>query len=200
MKDMLVTIAEESVLRWPDMRDDEFFDFCQENSEYRIERDARGRVMIMPGTGGRTGDRSSEINFQMRAYARQLGTGRVFDSSTMFLMPNSAMRSPDAAWVSLDRLRAIPDAQRDRFLPLAPDFVIELRSPSDRLGDAREKMREWIANGTQLGWLLDPVARTVDIFQPGQPETRLENPSRLCAEGVLDGFVLDLQPVWEPGW
>lgn len=196
---MQVTITEEAVLRMPDMSDDEFFDFCEANSEYRIERDARGRVSIMPGTGGRTGVRNAEITTQLEAFSAHHGGGRVFDSGTMFLLSDGAMRSPDAAWVSLPRLLHIPDSQRDRFLPLAPDLVIELMSPSDRLKDAQEKMAEWIAAGTRLGWLLDPASKTAYVYRPGSVEA-LPAAERLNAEGVLDGFVLNLAPVWNPGW
>ena len=200
---MQVTITEEAVLRMPDMSNDEFFEFCEANSEYRIERDAKGRVSIMSGTGGRTGARNSEITFQLQAFARQHGGGKVFDSSTMFLLPSGAMRSPDAAWVALPKLLTLSETQRDRFLPVAPDFVIELMSPSDRLRDVQEKMAEWIASGCQLGWLLDPSTKTAYLYRPESQEA-IQEPASLraegIAEGILEGFVLDLASVWNPGW
>lgn len=196
---MQATIAAESVIRMPDMSDDEFFDFCADNGDYRIERDSAGRVTIMPGTGGRTGNRNSEINFQMQGFARRGSSGKAFDSSTMFLLPNGAMRSPDAAWVAMPKLLALNESQRERFLPLAPDFLIELMSPSDRLRDAQDKMEEWVAAGCQLAWLLDPGARAAYVYRPAGM-TMIENPSVLTGEGPVEGFTLDLGPVWNPGW
>ena len=197
---MQVTITEETVLQMPDMPDEEFFDFCNANRDHRIERDSRGRVIIMPGTGGRTGDRNSEINFQLSGFSRRQGAGKTFDSSTMFLLPSGAMRSPDAAWVPLERLRAIPQAQRDRYVPLTPDFVIELMSPSDRLNEASEKMAEWISNGCRLGWLIDPSTRTARIYHADGGVTLVEAPPTLLGEGPVEGFVLDCAPLWDTGW
>lgn len=196
---MQVTITDEAVLRMPDMSDDEFFDFCEANQEYRIERDAGGRVSIMPGTGGRTGARNTAITAQLDNFSLKDGTGVVFDSSTMFLLPDGAMRSPDAAWVSLSKLRTIPEAQRERYLPVVPDLVIELMSPSDRLRDVQEKMAEWMGAGCALGWLLDPANKKAYVYHRGTRQ-ELDAPPSLAAKGPLKEFTLDLSRVWNPAW
>lgn len=196
---MQVLIAEEAVLKMPDMSDNEFFDFCAGNSEYRIERSAKGDVTIMPGTGGRTGNRNIRLSAALSVWSDGDGRGIAFDSSTMFRLPDGAMRSPDASWVDLTRLRAIPEAQRERFVPLCPDFVVELRSHSDRLKDLQAKMEEWMANGCALGWLIDPAARTVYVYD-ARGCTELAAPAALQGEGPVAGFTLDLARIWDPGW
>jgi Uma2 family endonuclease len=196
---MQVTIAEEAVLRMPDMSDDAFFDFCADNREYRIERSAKGQVKIMSGTGGRTGGRNAEITSCLFLWARANGRGIAFDSSTLFLLPDGAMRSPGGAWVELARLQAISSEQRDRYLPVCPDFVIELRSPSDRLSDLDAKMQEWMANGCALGWLLDPSTKTAFVYTAAGV-TELASPASLTGEGPMAAFTLDLSRIWDPGW
>jgi Uma2 family endonuclease len=196
---MQVTIAEEAVLRMPDMSDDAFFDFCTDNREYRIERSAKGQVTIMSGTGGRTGNRNGKITSSLIVWSEADGRGIAFDSSTMFLLPDGAMRSPDGAWVQLSRLQAISSAQRDRYLPVCPDFVIELRSPTDRLSDLHAKMQEWMANGCALGWLLDPSTKTAFVYS-GAGVTELASPAVLSGEGLMSTFTLDLSRIWDPGW
>jgi Uma2 family endonuclease len=183
-----------------DVTEDKFFEFCRLNSDWRIERTAQGEVLIMPPTGGETGSRDAEIITQLRTWARQDGTGVAFGSSTGFDLPNGATRSPDASWVQRSRLEELTTEQKQKFLPLCPDFVIELRSPSDRLDDLREKMREYIDNGAQLGWLLDPNNRRVYVYRPGSPVESLDNPPNISAAPMLPGFKLDLGQTWEPGF
>lgn len=183
-----------------DVTVDKFFDFCQLNSDLRIERTAHGEVLIMPPTGGETGSRDAEVVTQLRIWARQDGTGVAFGSSTGFDLPNGATRSPDASWVERSRLEILTAEQKQKFLPLCPDFVIELRSPSDRLDDLKKKMQEYIDNGSRLGWLLDPNNRRVYVYRPASQVESLENLQSISAAPVLDGFTLDLSRAWEAGF
>jgi Uma2 family endonuclease len=183
-----------------EMDDEQFFEFCQLNREWRIERSAEGDLEVMVPTGGETSDRNSEINMQLRLWAKRDGTGIAFESNGGFILPNGAMRSPDASWVRRDRLANLTAEQKQRFLPLCPDFVIELRSPSDPLAPIEAKMREYMENGARLGWLVDPVERKAHLYKPGAPVETLEKPDRLAGDPVLPGFVLDLAPIWEPGF
>lgn len=178
------------------MTRDEFFDFCRENPDMRIERSAQGDVSIMTPTGGETGRRNGEITAQLVYWSKQDGTGIVFDSSTEFWLPNGAARSPDASWICRDRWDALSQKDREKFPPLAPDFVIELRSPSDRVVELQEKMREYADNGVRLGWLIDPTTRQVEIYRPGQPSVAVANSATLSGDPELPGFVLDLTPIW----
>ncbi len=142
-------------------------------------------------------DSNAELTMQLRQWAKQDGSGRAFDSSGGFILGNRAVRSPDAAWVRKSRIQQLGPIA-DEFLPLAPDFVAELRSPSDRLSALQAKMREYIENGVQLGWLIDRRARRVMIYRPGEPVETLDNPANITANPELSGFVLDLTPIWNP--
>src|SRR4051794_22630584 len=179
-----------------DLSEDQFFAFCQLNGDLRIERNAEGELLIMPPAGGDTSDRNSEINMQLRMWAKRDGSGVAFDSSGGFRLPNRAVRSPDASWMLRSRYEQIPAEQRARFVPACPDFVLELRSPSDRLGDLQAKMQEYIANGARLGWLLDPEPHRVSVYRPNEPVQRLDDPATLAGEPVLRGFVLNLREIW----
>jgi Uma2 family endonuclease len=182
------------------LTDDQLYEFCQLNGELRIERTGQGELLIMPPTGGETGDRESEINLQLRTWAKRNGTGVAFGSSAGFLLPSGAMRSPDAAWVRRSPLAMLTREQKQKFLPLCPDFVIELRSPSDSLRLLRAKMEEYMGNGAQLGWLIDPVEKRAYIYYPERQVEILENPTTLSGDPVLPGFVLKLQDIWNPGF
>jgi Uma2 family endonuclease len=177
-----------------------FYAFCRANPDLRIERTAEGEIVIMAPAGGESGSRNSEINFALRAFAKADGRGVAFDSSTGFVLPNGAVRAPDAAWVDRERLRRLSPEEKQRFLPLCPDFVIELRSPSDRVEDLRAKMDEYIANGARLGWLIDPLTRTVTVYRPGAAPLVLSDPIAVAAEPVLPGFTLNLADIWDPGF
>ncbi len=179
-----------------EMTAEKFFEFCQLNSELRIERTAAGDVLIMAPTGGETSDRNAEITTQLRIWAREDGTGIAFDSSAGYNLPNGATRSPDASWVERSRLENLTLEQKRKFLPLCPDFVVELRSPSDRLTDLKAKMQEYIDNGARLGWLLDPSNRHVYRYRPSLIEA-LDNPQEI-SDPLLPGFVLNLREIWEP--
>ena len=170
------------------------------NETVRLELTAQRELLVMPPTGFDTGNRNSEINFQLMGWAKRDGTGYVVDSSTLFALPNGARRSPDAAWVSAQRIASLSKAQRQGIPPLVPDFVIELASPSDleaqRYADLQAKLREYLDNGTRLGWLIEPENKRVEIYRPGGQATLLEAPATLSGEDVLPGFELDLSAIW----
>ncbi len=191
-----VTLRVEPVIH---LTDDELFEVCAMNRELRIERSAAGELLIMTPTGGETSARNSEISLQLGQWARSDGTGRAFDSSGGFILPNGALRSPDASWVALSRLDALTPEQKKKFLPLCPDFVVELRSPSDTVPVLEHKMQEYIANGARLGWIIDPEERRVVVYTPDAPARVLEDPDSVSAEPVLPGFRLALADIWEPG-
>ncbi|GAB4194259.1 MAG: Uma2 family endonuclease [Coleofasciculaceae cyanobacterium] len=175
-----------------DLTDEQFFDLCQRNRDYRFERTASGELLIMSPTGSETGNRNIELSYQLQAWSRQHNLGIAFDSSTGFKLPNGANRSPDASWVRRERWEALTPEQRKKFAPLCPDFVVELRSETDSLKELQDKMREYIENGARLGWLIDRKNQRVEIYRPGQDVEILESPVRLSGEDVLPGFVLDL--------
>ena len=178
------------------LTDEQFFEFAQINRDLRIERNAQGELIIMPPTGGETGKRNAEITMQLGVWAKQDGSGVTFDSSTGFRLPNGAIRSPDASWVLRSRLDGLTAEERKKFIPLCPDFVIELLSPNDSLAVLQDKMQEYIANGARLGWLLDPEQRRVYVYRPDAPMEQVENPATISGEPVLAGFVLDLREIW----
>lgn len=178
------------------MTSDEFFDFCQLNPDLRIERTAEGDIIIMPPAGGETSARNADLTMQVRLWAKKDSSGVAFDSSGGFELPNGATRSPDAAWVKRSRLAPLSSERKRKFLPLCPDFVVELRSPSDSLSTLQDKMEEYRANGAELGWLIDPAGRRVYVYRPDADVERLDNPTELAGDPVLPGFVLDLADVW----
>jgi Uma2 family endonuclease len=179
------------------MDDRQFFEFCKLNGDLRIERTAEGDLEIMPPAGGETGNRNAILTHLLTAWALRDDTGVAFDSSTGFNLPNGATRAPDAAWVHRERLAALTAEQKKRFLPLCPDFVVELRSPSDRLTVLQSKMQEYMDNGARLGWLIDAPNLQVYVYRPGAEIERLSRPSSLSGEPELSGFVLDLRAIWE---
>ena len=178
------------------LTDEQFFQLCQVNRDLRFERTATGELIVMPPAGGETGNRNAGLTAQLWVWNEQIKEGIVFDSSTGFKLPNSANRSPDAAWVKIERWNALSQQQKERFLPLCPDFVIELLSPSDSLKVAQEKMKEYRDNGTRLGWLINRKSRQVEIYRPNQEVEVLESPVSLSGEDVLSGFVLSLKAIW----
>ena len=176
--------------------DEQFQQLCQDNEDLRLELTADGELIIMAPTGGTTGARNASINHQITGWAIKDGTGVSFDSSTMFCLPNGAKRSPDAAWVRRDRWKSLTEEDQESFVPLCPDFVLELRSKTDSLPVLREKMQEFVANGAQLGLLLDPKPKQIYVYRLNQPEERLNNPQTISCDPVLPGFVLDLKDIW----
>ncbi|HMD98053.1 MAG TPA: Uma2 family endonuclease [Terriglobia bacterium] len=181
-----------------EMTDDQFFDFCQVNRDLRIERTAEGEIVIMLPAGFGSGCRNAIITEQLRAWAKRNGTGVAVDSSAGFKLPSGATRSPDAAWILKSRLKPLSIEEREKFLPLCPDFVVELRSPTDRLADLKRKLEEYIDNGARLGWLIDPPGRQVFIYRPARTVEVLDHPETVSGDPELAGFVLDLKGVLEP--
>lgn len=180
-----------------EMTDEQFEEFCRLNPDLRIEMTAKGDLIIMPPTFGHTGNRNFNLTGQIYVWVEQDGTGVGFDSSTLFILPNGAKRSPDASWVSKARLTNLTEEERAKFLPLYPDFVIELRSSSDSLAELQEKMREYMDNGAQLGWLLDPVTRSVHVYRAGGAIEEIKDAEQVKGDPLLAGFVLDLQRIWD---
>ncbi len=179
-----------------ELTDDQFFELAQLNRDVRLERTAEGGLIVMPPVGGASSDRNAEITMQLRSWAKRDGTGVAFDSSGGFILPNRAVRSPDASWVSRPSLVALTAGQWEKFLPLCPEFVIELRSPTDTLRAVQEKMQEYLDNGARLGWLIDPLNRRVYVYRPRTPVEQLEAPETLSGDPLLAGFVLDLREIW----
>ena len=175
------------------LTDDEFFHFCQQNRDLRIERTCEGEVIIMSPTGTRTGLRNSEINFQLQSWNKQRQAGYVFDSSTGFKLPNGSERSPDASWVSREKWEALSSEEQEKFAPLCPEFVVELKSPSDLLPTLRDKMEVWMSNGCRLSWLIYPELETVFIYRADGSRDEFHGfDRRVSGEDVLPGFELDL--------
>ena len=183
-----------------EMTEDLFTAFCAQNSDMRIELTAGGVLEIMPPTFSITGSRNISISSQLHVWSEMDGRGVTFDSSAGFTLPNNAIRSPDASWVLRSRLAALSDEDKNRFIPLCPDFVVELRSSTDRLIVVQAKMAEYIANGARLGWLIDPINRRVYVYRPNAPVEVLDAPDTLSAEPELVGFALNLTPIWEPAF
>ncbi|MEH2070296.1 MAG: Uma2 family endonuclease [Nostoc sp.] len=179
-----------------ELTDEQFFQLCQANRDLRFERTATGELIIMPPTGGETGNRNAGLTAQLWIWNEQYKLGIAFDSSTGFKLPNGADRSPDASWLRLESWNALTQEQQTKFIPLCPDFVVELLSPSDSLKVAQEKMREYIDNGVRLGWLINRKSRQVEIYRQGQKVDVLDSPATLSGEDILKGFVLNLGMIW----
>jgi Uma2 family endonuclease len=173
----------------------QFERLCRKYENLRLELTSTGELIVMPGTGGETGLRNADLTYQLRAWTKTDRTGVCFDSSTIFALPNNALRSPDASWVRLDRWDALTQRQRERFPPLCPDFVVELRSRTDRLPVLFRKMSEYMANGASLGWLIDPSTRTVYVYEPDAEVVVLENPESVSGP-LLPGFTLNFTDLW----
>jgi Uma2 family endonuclease len=178
------------------MSDEQYLQLCADNQDLRIERTAEGHILIFPPVGGESSYQNSELSAQLRDWARQDGRGRAFDSSVEYLLPSGAAYSPDASWVLRSRLDSLTKDEKRKFLRLCPDFVVELKSPSDRLSKLKAKMSEWVENGAQLGWLLDPDQRTVYIYRPGREPEQIVRPERINGEDPVAGFVLELADIW----
>lgn len=177
------------------LTDEALFEFCRINHDLRIERTPDGELIIMSPTGAETGRRNFRLTTRFGVWVERDGTGVGFDSSTGFLLPNGAERSPDVAWVRAARWQALTPAQREKFAPLCPDFVVELRSPSDSLPDLEAKMTEYLENGASLGWLIDPITHRVHVFRAGAEVQVLDQPASVSGEPLLRGFVLDLDGI-----
>ena len=191
------------VLRLPPelkLTKDQFLELCGLNDELRIEINARGELELMAPTFNDTSNRNNRVSAHLFMWAETDGTGLAFESNAGFTLPNGALRSPDASWVLKSRLADLPETERFKFSPICPDFVVELRSDSDRLRDIQAKMEEYMENGARLGWLIDPLdpRHLVYIYRPRVPVEVLEAPENLSGDPELPGFMLELQRIWEP--
>lgn len=196
------TISEEAViLRGPlitGFSDEEFFQFCQDNPDLRVERTSDHEIVFMSPAGFLSSAHSGEVHFQVTLWNKQTRSGRVGESSAAFVLPDKATLSPDVSWLSLATWAKVPLEQRNKFLPVCPEFVVEVKSPSDRMTTLHAKMEQWLRNGVQLGFLLDTEAETAFVYRPGQPPVEVQGyDNELSGEAVLPGFVLDLRPLRE---
>lgn len=177
--------------------DADFYEFCQANKDWRIERTSDGDIIIMPPTGGETGGRNFDLSVAFGNWAKADGTGKGFDSSTVFSLPNGANRSPDLAWVKFLRWNALTPEERQGFPPLCPDFVVELRSHTDSLSALQSKMQEYMDNGSALGWLIDPFEKKVYVYRPETTVECIDDPVTVSGEPLLTGFELDVRELWK---
>ena len=178
------------------MSDDELMRFCAANEALRVEREPNGEILVMTPAGLRTSNINIRISRFLDEWAEADGRGIAFDSSGGFTLPDKSMRNPDAAWVCNQRWQALSQEDQGRFAPICPDFVIELRSPSDKLSDLQAKMAQWIANGAQVAWLIDPIDRAVIIYRSGDEPAHLTDPTSVQGTGPIAGFELVMQRVW----
>jgi Uma2 family endonuclease len=184
-----------SIVLDPPLSDEEFERLCERSEFALLERTKEGTIVVNAPAGGMTSDGNSEINRQLRTWWKQHRRGRVFDSSSGFFLPDGSMLSPDAAYASADQLSGLTRDDLAHFPRLGPAFVVELRSPTDSLPKYASKMEAWIANGVQLGWLVDPYAREVHVYEPNAAP-RIETRSHVAGSGPVEGFVLDLEEIW----
>ncbi len=180
------------------LTEEQFADFCGLNRDLRIERATTGELEIMAPAFSETGRKEGEIFRQLANWARQDKTGWAFAPPAGFTLPNGAIREPDGSWISRSRLEALTPEQRSGFYNICPDFVIELRSDTDRLSVLHAKMQEYMDNGARLGWLIDPQTKSVHTYRPNHEVQTIENPESLSADPILPGFTLDLAEVWDP--
>lgn len=176
------------------LTDEQFYQLCISNPDLNIERSALGTLIFMSPVGGDSGSRELELGIDLGIWNRKTMLGKVFSSSTMFKLPNGGNRSPDAAWIELSRWQALTPEQRQKFPPIAPDFVIELRSRTDDLATLQEKMQEYLDSGVRLGWLFNPQEQQVEIYRQGQEKEIRTLPTQLSGEAVLPGFELQVEP------
>lgn len=173
----------------------EFEKICRDNGDMRIEMSKEGEIFIMPPTQSETSEKNAELTYQLKYWAKKDKGGKVYESSGGFILPNGAVRSPDACWILKERLEKLSDKERNGFMNICPDFVIELRSASDSLPKLKTKMLEYMENGTKLGWLIDAVKNKVYIYRQNRTVEILENPLTLSGEDILKGFELDLSEI-----
>ncbi len=172
---------------------EQFYALCMVNQDLVMERSPKGELIIMAPVGGESGEKEADYIADLVFWNRQTKLGKVFSSSTIFNLPNGGDRSPDAAWIANGRWNALTPEEQKKFPPLCPDFVIELRSESDRLKPLQDKMQEYLASGLRLGWLINPQARKVEIYRPNQGVELVNFPATLSGEDVLPGFILAIQ-------
>ena len=175
---------------------EQFKELCIKYDELRLELTSTGELIVMPGTGSKTGDRNAELTSQLRVWTKKDRTGISFDSSTMFALPNGAIRSPDGAWARREKWDSLSERQQESFAPICPDFVVELRSPGDRLSRVRAKVVEYMENGALQGWLIDPFEFRVHVYRPDHEVVILESPETVSGDPLLPGFTLSLMELW----
>ena len=175
---------------------EQFYDFCQSNPEFRIEMTRKGEIIVMLPSFSEIGGKNFRLAVQFAVWAKNEGTGKGFDSSTGFVLPNGAVRSPDLSWIKLERWNALTLEQRENFAHICPDFVVELRSESDSLKKLQDKMTEYIENGASLGWLFDVKNKKVYVYRPNAEIEVLSNPTEISGEPTLPGFMLNIQEIW----
>ncbi len=176
--------------------DEQFYQLCRHNPEISLERNQKGEILIMSPTGGETGNRNAELIVQFGIWNRQKKLGKIFDSSTCFRLPLGSNRSPDVAFIYQERWDKLSEQEKIKFPPIAPDFVLELLSPSDNLADTQKKMEEYIENGVKLGWLINPTQKQVEIYLQGKEKQVLINPKILENQEILPEFKLDFSLIW----
>ena len=175
---------------------EQFEELCIKYDELRLELTSTGELIVMPPASSETGARNANLTYQLMAWTIKNGSGICFGSSAGFTLPNGAIRSPDASWIKRDRWSTLTDRERQGFAPISPDFVAELRSPSDTLTHLRNKMVEYIENGVLLGWLIDPLEFRVYVYRPEHDLVTLENPETVSGEPLLAGFTLNVTDLW----
>lgn len=178
------------------LTDEQFDKLCRENPELRIELTSKGELIIMPPTGMKTGWRNSILNHRLVEWTERDGSGFAFDSSTLFTLPDGSKRSPDASWIRREKVENLSVREQEGFAAITPDFVVELCSPSDSWPLLKEKMLDYMRNGVQLGWLIDPQRKRAHVYQPAQPVDTLESPASLTGDPILPGFVFNPQEIW----
>ncbi|MGH9768718.1 MAG: Uma2 family endonuclease [Blastocatellia bacterium] len=176
-----------------DFTEEDFFEMCRQNPDLRVEMSKEGDIIFMPPTGGETSKHNFNLNTDFGIWIRNDGTGIGFESNALFVLPNGAKRSPDMSWVKLERWNKLSEEERKSFPHICLDFVVELRSPSDSIKDLKEKMEEYIENGAQLGWLIDPIQKKVYVYRLNAEVEELDNPDSISGDPLLKGFVLDLK-------
>ena len=180
-----------------EMTDEQFLQFCADNGDLRFELTAKKELIVMPPAGLGSGWRELRVGRRLDTWAEEDGTGMAYGPSAGFRLPNGAVRAPDASWLRLSRLDGLTEDERERIAPICPDFVLEIRSPSDSLAVVQAKMQEYMENGARLGWLIDPFQRRVHVYRPGQAAEVLEDPATVAGEDVLPGFDLNLSEIWD---
>ena len=175
---------------------EQFEQVCRDNPDHRLELTSTGGLIVMPPAGSKTGKRNFSLIRQFGVWVEKDGTGIGFDSSTGYTLPNKAIRSPDVSWVSRDKWDALTEDEQEEFAPLCPDFVIELRSRWQTLKAQQAKMQEYLENGAQLGWFIDPRNRRIYIYRPGEEVEVLTDVATVSADPILPGFVLNLVELW----
>ncbi|MDJ0579639.1 Uma2 family endonuclease [Crocosphaera sp.] len=178
------------------INDEQFFKLCRNNPELKLEQNQNGEIIIMSPTGGETGKRNANLITDFGIWNRQKKLGQIFDSSTGFKLPLGSNRSPDVAYIQQERWDKLTQEEKEKFPPIAPDFVLELKSKTDSLKELQEKMQEYMNNGVKLGWLINPEKKQVEIYRQGQEKVILDNPQTLSGEDILPEFRLDLALIW----